>query len=462
MISQQSFGYDTTYPDRLTSCGGASVSYNAMGCPTKYDGYTVSWTRGKLAKLRDGSKTTGFHNYYYDYNALGQRTSRSYTFSLPTTGTAAVIIGMPISYVQTFKYDQSGRLIYESRSSKHYRESDSTDSIVYLYDENNIIGVVYTIDGSANTYYFQRNLFGDVIGIYDTSGTKVGGYAYDAWGNCTVTLNAKSIVTRNPIRYRGYYYDEDTKLYYLNARYYCPEWHRFFSPDDTGYLDPESVNGLNLYAYCGNDPVNYADPSGHLAISTIVIGCLVTFSVGSAVSAVSQGIQYGWDKISVGQVLIDGAFAAGSVALAATSLPFMASVGVGAAMGAGQYAIGSAFHHEALTIQGTIISAVLGGIGGAVSGAGVKNLKTLSSIFDDMTGRSAQGVKALITAAQRYGFGSKQFVLVNNLYGKAIQAAVNQGIKKAFVDGTIKIIGTTIANPFVSAGSNSIIDFIIG
>lgn len=68
-------------------------------------------------------------------------------------------------------------------------------------DESRIIGVVYTSSGSTNTYYFQRNLLGDVIGIYDTSGTKVGGYAYDAWGNCTVTLDANGIATRNPINY---------------------------------------------------------------------------------------------------------------------------------------------------------------------------------------------------------------------------------------------------------------------
>ncbi|MBQ5793963.1 MAG: RHS repeat-associated core domain-containing protein, partial [Clostridia bacterium] len=114
----------------------------------------------------------------------------------------------------------------------------------------------YTGSSAAGTYYFQRNLLGDVVGIYNTAGTKVAGYAYDAWGNCTITLDANGIATRNPIRYRGYYYDEDTKLYYLNARYYNPEWRRFISPDDTGYLDPETPNGLNLYTYCGNDPVS--------------------------------------------------------------------------------------------------------------------------------------------------------------------------------------------------------------
>ena len=125
-----------------------------------------------------------------------------------------------------------------------------------------MIGMVYTDEsGTATPYYFRRNLLGDVIGIYNTSGTKVGGYAYDAWGNCTITLNTNGIATRNPIRYRGYYYDEDTKLYFLNARYYSPEWRRFISPDDTAYLDPESVNGLNLYCYSENNPLSYAYPS---------------------------------------------------------------------------------------------------------------------------------------------------------------------------------------------------------
>ncbi len=123
--------------------------------------------------------------------------------------------------------------------------------------------MVYTLDGVSSTYVFGRNLLGDVTDLYDATGIRVAGYAYDAWGNCQVVHNTKSIATRNPIRYRGYYYDEDTKLYCTGARYYCPVWHRFISPDDIDYLQPETINGLHLYCYCGNDPVNYADPSGH-------------------------------------------------------------------------------------------------------------------------------------------------------------------------------------------------------
>jgi len=68
----------------------------------------------------------------------------------------------------------------------------------------------------------------------------------------------------NPFRYRGYYYDRVLGLYFLTSRYYDPEIGRFISPDSLEYLNPENVNGLNLYSYCNNDPVNYSDGSGHM------------------------------------------------------------------------------------------------------------------------------------------------------------------------------------------------------
>ena len=125
----------------------------------------------------------------------------------------------------------------------------------------------HTVNGVTTPYYFHRNPLGDVVGIYNTSGTLVAKYIYDAWGNCTISGNS-AIAKANPIRYRGYYYDEETGLYYCNARYYSPKWRRFISPDDTSYLDPASVNGLNLSCYCNYDPVNYCDPTGH-AIDTV-------------------------------------------------------------------------------------------------------------------------------------------------------------------------------------------------
>lgn len=277
--------YDSTYPDRLTKCGSTSISYNSMGCPTTCNGYTATWTRGKLSKLSKGLKTAGMHTYNYTYNAFGQRIGINYVYTAGTSSSSAVVMGMLTSYSHTFRYDRSGRLIYESTTTQYYGEGSGTKKTVYLYDESGIIGMLHTSEsGTTAAYYFARNLLGDVIGIYNTSGTKVGGYAYDAWGNCTITLNTNGIATRNPIRYRGYYYDEDTKLYYLNARYYCPEWRRFISPDDTGYLDPATPNGLNLYAYCNNDPVNYADPSGNSVIASLLIGFAISSLIGWGLS----------------------------------------------------------------------------------------------------------------------------------------------------------------------------------
>ena len=112
-------------------------------------------------------------------------------------------------------------------------------------------------------------------------------YKYDAYGNCSYigSINA-DLAQSNPIRYRSYYFDDDTGLYYLNARYYNPQWCRFISPDSTAYLDPDNPSGLNLYAYCYNDPVNYCDPSGHsaflIAMSILAVTGLITTGIGVA------------------------------------------------------------------------------------------------------------------------------------------------------------------------------------
>ena len=94
-------------------------------------------------------------------------------------------------------------------------------------------------------------------------------------GNHIVTnSNLPQLAMCNPFRYRGYYYDVETSLYYCNTRYYSPKLCRWISPDSTEYLDPQSINGLNLYAYCNNDPINKYDPSGH---SALLIGMLIGF-----------------------------------------------------------------------------------------------------------------------------------------------------------------------------------------
>ena len=90
-------------------------------------------------------------------------------------------------------------------------------------------------------------------------------YVYDAWGNHAVEVldsACAELSQLNPYRYRGYYYDTETGLYFLKTRYYDPEVGRFITIDDLSYIDPETINGLNLYAYCTNNPVMNIDPNG--------------------------------------------------------------------------------------------------------------------------------------------------------------------------------------------------------
>ncbi len=90
-------------------------------------------------------------------------------------------------------------------------------------------------------------------------------YIYDAWGNCKVTDSSGKEITLqshigniNPFRYRGYYYDVETGLYYCNSRYYSPELCRFIQPADVSTLNPSSVNRLNLYTYAVNNPISFS------------------------------------------------------------------------------------------------------------------------------------------------------------------------------------------------------------
>ena len=122
---------------------------------------------------------------------------------------------------------------------------------------------------------YKKNIFGDVIGIIDNNGQEIAKYVYDAWGNhktyvqnngtfvyilvetsyAQSGLNNKLIAQISPFRYRSYYYDTETNLYYLNSRYYDPETGRFINADDISILVEGKVfhNGLNLYAYSNSN-----------------------------------------------------------------------------------------------------------------------------------------------------------------------------------------------------------------
>ena len=166
----------------------------------------------------------------------------------------------------------------------------------------------------------------------DSTGAVVVKYVYDAWGKVTVKDGNDRVITSgigvlNPFRYRGYYYDTETELYYLQTRYYDPEIGRFISQDSIEYADPETINGLNLYAYCGNNPVMSIDPSGEFAISLTLLGFIIGAIIGATVGGVVAGtVAYkngarGWDLFGwtmlgiIGGGLIGGALGAATGAI---------------------------------------------------------------------------------------------------------------------------------------------------
>ena len=161
-------------------------------------------------------------------------------------------------------------------------ETWDSNTLIPLYDnEESVCGIVY----NDTPYYFIKNLQGDVIAIVDKDANTVAKYSYDAWGAITDAVtytdltNGVDIATINPFRYRGYYYDEETSLYYVFSRYYDPEICHWINSDDVVavFLSFETTYGVGLYSYCNNDPVNNIDNTGYwlVNISTTIVGILL-------------------------------------------------------------------------------------------------------------------------------------------------------------------------------------------
>ena len=173
------------------------------------------------------------------------------------------------------------------------REINSVATIDYLYDENGSpIGLTY----KGTTYYYRKNLQGDIINITDSTGAKVVTYTYNAWGKLMSMTGNMELAVNNPFRYRGYYYDVESGLYYLNSRYYDPQTGRFVNAEpnvDYGKFDEGAgLNGYNVFAYCANNPVMFKDDSGEFVISTAV---LIGIGIGALIGGVAGGT-YGYNK----------------------------------------------------------------------------------------------------------------------------------------------------------------------
>ena len=151
---------------------------------------------------------------------------------------------------------QSGKVVRETITT-----SMDTTTLDFFYDESGRpFAFNYTPEGSTpNTYYYILNLQGDVVQIIDEGGVLQAEYVYSPWGE--IISAEGDLAEVNPLRYRGYYYDNETGFYYLQSRYYDPANRRFINAD--GLISSNwSFSGLNMFAYCENDPVGRSDPSG--------------------------------------------------------------------------------------------------------------------------------------------------------------------------------------------------------
>ena len=342
----------------------------------------------------------------------------------------------------------------------------NNDKIIYinnyelLYDNDEVIGI--NIDGK--TYYYIKDEIGNIISLIE-DGKEVTRYIYDSYGdhqvyelnqNGELVLNTSDsfIGNINPIRYKSYYYDNESNLYYLNSRYYEASIGRFISPDDIDYIDPSIINGLNLYCYCNNNPVMYSDGEGSFPILTLIIAGTFALGFGSSLfmNAVTNNWQLDWrDFLQAG---VDGAFAVGATMLAMTGIGFAGSIAAGAAMGWSQYAIGAGIQGDSITLAGSLTAIGIGALGGAISGAGAANSANIEKNLIGLSDDGVRAIGAITNAANRKAAGiisAKGLQATLNLYGKtafnAVQAAIPGTMRRLFLSSARKIaLYTVLAN----------------
>lgn len=284
VTSTYSYGYtDENWGDLLTTYRGHTIDYDDIGNPINYyngSTYSFTWKNGRqLASAEKGSTVVG-----YEYNDQNVRTSKE-------------VNNVVHSYILS--------------GSQIEVEKWGTNLCIYLYDiDGSPIGMQYRnesmAEGAFYTFWFEKNLQGDVIAVYNESGVKCRSYTYNAWGITTQTVNNNSgsntYAQYNPFRYRGYYYDTELSLYYLNSRYYDPAIGRFINADSTEVLTAASM-GLtdkNLFAYCDNNPVARSDDGGefwHILVGA-VIGA-IGGAVSSIVSQVVSGQEINWKAVGI-------------------------------------------------------------------------------------------------------------------------------------------------------------------
>jgi RHS repeat-associated protein len=250
------YDYSTTWLDQVDSYDiiveeieylQEIVSYDVQGNPLEitnfmyidfsgstyvYDHADLDWEGRTLNSItiKNGSNVTQA-TITYTYNDHGYRTSKTITEGTTTE----------VTY-------------YDLLEDKVLHESDGTSDIYYTYDSD---GTLISFNEDGDDYFYLYNLQGDVIALIDDTGSTVVKYSYDAYGNVM-----QPATNNNPYTYRGYRYDSEIDMYYLNSRYYNPHIGRFINSDGLLGTSAEIIS-TNMYAYCQNNPVIFIDPSGY-------------------------------------------------------------------------------------------------------------------------------------------------------------------------------------------------------
>ena len=223
------------WSDLLTSFNGQTITYDEIGNPLTIGSQTLSWNGRQLRQIADGNNT-----YSYAYNVDGQRVSKT-------------VNGI------TTEYFYNGSILAGQKTGEN--------TLVLMYDND---GTAFGFTYNGTEYYYLKNAQNDVVALVDSNRQIVAKYAYDAWGRIVSVTDAEGndisaqkdhIGNVNPIRYRSYYYDNETGLYYLKTRYYSPDMCRFLNADGSIGAN-QDIHAYNLFAYCSNNPVNFYDPSG--------------------------------------------------------------------------------------------------------------------------------------------------------------------------------------------------------
>ena len=173
--------------------------------------------------------------------------------------------------IRTSKTVNGVTTTYYLNGSQIIGEETNGNITLYIYDAaGSPIGYQYHGANYAadawDIYWYEKNLQGDIIAVYNQAGTMLVYYRYTAYGEFTAHSSITGVdpaSIRNPFTYRGYYYDYDLGLYYLNSRYYDANTCRFINADAVMSSVNGSLKGFNLYGYCFNNPVNMSDSSGH-------------------------------------------------------------------------------------------------------------------------------------------------------------------------------------------------------